>query len=463
MTRRILLVDDEPNLRRVTAIALGDENTEVVEVAGGTQALELLRDQLFDCVVSDLKMPSMDGLQLLAHVKETHSDLPFVLMTAHASVDTAVAALKQGAYDYLTKPIAKQDLRRLVDRAIEHGRLLNENRRLRHEVEDRHRPIGQSETWLSVVRTIERVAHSDATILLTGASGTGKEVLARYIHAQSDRHSGPFVAVNCAALPENLLESELFGHTKGAFTGADQARQGRFQRANGGTLLLDEVGDLPLELQAKLLRALQEREVDPIGANHPIRIDVRVVAATNADLQERVDKGSFRADLYYRLAVLPIRIPPLAERPGDPAVLFGHFLTEFAGEHVSMTDEAAHWINTHQWQGNVRELRNVAERCWLLGITTQLLATDLTRAIQLGERHPSFESGPGQDAREVSVLDPDHMILPDDGLSLEKLERAVVVAALKKFDGNKSAAARYLDIPRHVLIYRLEKYQIDDD
>jgi two-component system NtrC family response regulator len=462
MTARIVVVDDDESLRRVTALALSDANTEVREVPDGLRALELIRSFPPDCVVADLKMPGMDGLELLQRVKHESPDVPFVLMTAHGTVDTAVSALKLGAYDYLTKPVAKLDLRRLVARAIEHGRLRSENRRLRGVVAGQLRPLGQSRAWTEVIQTIERVATSEATILLTGESGTGKEVLARHIHGCSERNDGPFVAINCAALPPSLLESELFGHTKGAFTGADRARSGRFQQADGGTLLLDEVGELPLELQAKLLRALQEREVDPIGAQRPVKVDVRLVAATNAELRQRVDEGAFRADLYYRLAVLPIRVPPLRERPGDAPVLFAHFLAEFAGEPVRIEAEAADLLEASPWPGNVRELRNVAERCWLLGIGERLDAGALHRALHFGTEAPAGHlDGPALAAGpRPSVLNPEAILLPPESLPLEDLERAVVVAALRRFKGNKSAAARYLQVPRHVLIYRLEKFDI---
>ncbi|MGD2062003.1 MAG: sigma-54 dependent transcriptional regulator [Nitrospirota bacterium] len=445
---RILLVDDDRNLREVTSVGLRRHGFEVVTVSAAEAAVEAVREDEFDAVVTDLKMPGMGGMELLRRLHALQPVLPVVVLTAYGSIETAVQAMKDGAFDFATKPVDLDALALSLWRAVEHRRLTAENARLRAVVRAHGgspRLITVAPVMLAVIDTVHQVADSDATVLITGESGTGKELVARDLHDASGRAAGPFVAVNCVALPEELLESELFGHVKGAFTGAVHDQPGRFRQADGGTLLLDEIGDMPPALQAKLLRCLESGEVDPVGSAVPVGVDARVIAATNVDLEARVAAGDFREDLYYRLNVIPIHLPPLRERSEDIALLADHFLREMAGTEVTVDDAARGAMRTYAWPGNVRELKNLCRRLALLTRGKTIGADDLPEAIRCGV---------GGGAPSISrATAPAAATLPE-------MERAMVLQALEDHQWNKAAAARALGIPRHVLLYRLQKYGI---
>ncbi len=444
---KILIIDDDTSLRRVLEYNLQEEGYEVFAAADGAGGLALFDAHGPDLVITDLKMPGMSGFQVLERVKERSPQVPVMVLTAFGAVETAVEAMKLGAYDYITKPFNRDELRLAVRKALEMRGLAEENRRLREELSERaefRNIIGISRAMEQVFALVRKVADSDAAVLITGESGTGKELVARAIHSLSSRRSGPFVAINCAAIPKDLLESELFGHVKGAFTGAVRDKAGRFELAEGGTLFLDEVGELPVELQPKLLRALQEKEIEPVGGTTTRKLDVRVVAATNADLEEALSGGSFREDLYYRLAVIPIHLPPLRERGEDIPILVRHFAAKLGAPQVVFASDALESLQRHSWPGNVRELENAVERLLIMRNSDRISLEDLTGRISGGAR----EKG-----RVVN--------LPPEGYSLEQLEREVVLQALDRCSWNQTAAARFLRIPRHTLIYRMEKYRIN--
>jgi len=444
----ILLVDDDRNLREVTRVGLRRHGFEVVAVASAEAALDAAREGEFEVVVTDLKMPGMGGMELLRHLHGINPALPVVVLTAYGSIETAVLAMRDGAFDFSTKPVDLDALAITLWRAVEHRRLTTENARLRAVVLAQGgspRLISANPAMLQVIETIHQVADSDATVLITGESGTGKELVARDLHDASGRVSGPFVAVNCVALPDELLESELFGHVQGAFTGALRDHPGRFRRADGGTLLLDEIGDMPHALQAKLLRVLESGEVDPVGSVAPVAVNVRLIAATNVDLEARVAAGEFREDLYYRLNVVPIHVPPLRERPEDIALLVDHFLQEMEGSDVTMDAAARQALLTYAWPGNVRELKNLCRRLALVTRGETIGLGDLPEAIRRGSAGGASPTG----AAVVSKA-----------TTLPEMERAIVLQALEDHDWNRSAAARALGIPRHVLLYRVQKYGI---
>jgi DNA-binding NtrC family response regulator len=444
----ILLIDDDDSLRRVMEFSLTEAGYKVRAAGNGEEGLRLLEKDSFDAVVTDITMPGIGGMEVLARVRERDEGLPVVVITAYGTIESAVEAMKKGAFDYITKPFNRDELRLTLDRALRMRRLEKENVELRAEVTDRYRfesIIGVSEKIRDVLVMAGRVAPSGASVLITGESGTGKELLARGIHYNSSRAAGPFVAVNCAAIPENLIESELFGHVKGAFTGAIRDREGKFELADGGTLFLDEIGELRVDLQAKILRALQERQVDRVGGSHPLSVDVRVIAATNKDIERAVRAGSFREDLYYRLSVIRLHMPPLRERRDDIPLLVNHFLKKFiAGSNISVDTGALSLIKAYGWPGNVRELENVIEHASVLRRTDVISIADLPDKLKKGKA----------DVENI-VLN-----LPDEGISLEELEKNLIIKALEKHKGNQTRAAEYLGITRPTLIYRMEKYAI---
>ncbi|HYB40162.1 MAG TPA: sigma-54 dependent transcriptional regulator [Candidatus Methylomirabilis sp.] len=409
---RILVVDDDAEMTAMLARHLETEGMAVVAATGGKAALAALRSQEFDVVVTDLVMEELGGLEVLAAAAHSQPAPRVILMTAFGTLETAIEAIRQGAYDYLTKPFKLAEVTLAVRRALDDHRLRRENERLRAEVDRRHgleRILGRSRIMLETVAQIRAVAESDSSVLLLGESGTGKELVAQAIHWASPRRGGPFVAVNCAAVPETLLESELFGHERGAFTGADRRREGLFAAAGGGSLFLDEIGDMPLATQAKLLRVLQDRAVRPLGGTASVRLDLRIVAATNRDLSAMVKGGRFREDLYYRLAVIPVRLPSLRERPEDIMLIAEHCLRETAtrlGKEIGGFDEqAARWMETHTWPGNVRELENVVERAVVLArgsvITRADLGTEFTLDQANAPLRPTLATLEGQYVRRV--------------------------------------------------------------
>ncbi|RME30574.1 MAG: sigma-54-dependent Fis family transcriptional regulator, partial [Candidatus Zixiibacteriota bacterium] len=363
---KILLADDDSSLRRVLQFKLEQHGYEVTAVENGQLALDRLRDERYDLLLSDIKMPKLSGLELLEKAKGLQPDLKIILITAHATVSQAVQAVKSGAFDYITKPFEDDELLVALEKALAFGKLEDENRQLKGKLRRVSQPpqlIGVSKPFKEMMALVDKIAATDATVLITGASGTGKELIARILHDKSNRAEKEFIAVNCAAIPRELIESELFGHVKGAFTGAVRNKKGKFELADGGTLFLDEVGELALDLQAKLLRALQERVIEPVGGEKQIPVDVRVIGATNVNLEERVRAGRFREDLYYRLNVIPIRVPGLAERREDIPLLAKAFAARFApGEKITLSPDLLQALQQHSWPGNIRELENLLER-----------------------------------------------------------------------------------------------------
>jgi DNA-binding NtrC family response regulator len=451
----VLLIDDDEGLREVIAFQLEGAGYRVTAEPGGPEGLAAFDRDPPDVVLTDLKMPGMDGMAVLEAIRRRSPSTPVLVVTAFGTVETAVGAMRAGAHDYVTKPFSKEALLLKVERAAVHGRLLVENRQLKQRLDaSASRPfLVLSEPMRRLMEQVEQVARSDLPVLLGGESGTGKELVARELHRLSDRASRPFVAVNCAAIPAELLEAELFGHEKGAFTGAVARREGRFAAADGGTLLLDEVGDMPLALQPKLLRVLQERTFEPVGSSRSRPVDVRVVAATHRELAGRLADGSFREDLYYRLAVVPLRVPPLREQPEAIGPLFDLFCTteaRRAGRSLAI-DPAVHAeLARRPWPGNVRQLENVARRTALLARGPTVLPSDLAPVAEVLAVAPA-------DAVDLAGA---RVVLPEGGIDLNEVERAIVVEALRRCDGNKAAAARFLGIPRHVLVYRIEKYEL---
>lgn len=462
-SRSILVVDDEPGHRLMVRAVLEDKGWRVAEAADGSTALAALRSgRAPDVVLLDMRLPDMDGLTILRAVRELRPGLPVVMLTAFGSVGSAVDAMKKGAYDYLTKPADNDELEAVLDKAWQYGRLLRENERLRGEARSGPELVGQGPAMRRLVELIEQVAPSEATVLILGESGTGKELVAERIHALSDRRDGPLVKVNCAALPADLLESELFGYQRGAFTGAVKDKPGRFQLARGGTLFLDEVGELPLPLQPKLLRAIQERVVEPLGAVKPVETDVRIVAATNRDPREEVREGRFREDLYYRLNVLELRIPPLRERLDDLPILASHLLRKLGRKNRkevrAVSPEFLDALSRYDWPGNVRELENVLERALILAradvLTPDLLPPQILEAHEAGPGGrivlPARTAGGAETPRAVPDVSP--------GALLDEAERQALIQALQAHEGHRERTADALGISRRTLQYKLKKH-----
>jgi DNA-binding NtrC family response regulator len=446
MKPKILVIDDDTSLRRVLEYNLQEEGYQVQTASSGEEGVYLFGQSQPNLVVTDMKMSGMDGLMVLKSIKERSPETLVIIITAFGTVDLAVGAMKAGAYDYITKPFNRDELKLTVRKALQFSGLAQENKRLKSELEDKadfRTIIGTSKEMEKVFDVIRKVADTEAPVLITGESGTGKELVARSLHANSARRDAPFVAINCAAIPRDLLESELFGHVRGAFTGATRDKTGKFQLAEGGTLFLDEVGDLPVELQPKLLRALQEKEVEPVGGTALQKLDVRIVSATNLDVDQAIADGTFREDLYYRLSVIPIHLPPLRGRRKDIPVLIRHFCKKHGAEQVTFDAAALAALVGYPWPGNVRELENTVERLLIMRDSSLIGLNELPDKIRVG----------GAPAGAV-------VNLPEEGYPLEQLEREVVVAALERNSWNQTAAARFLSIPRHTLVYRIEKYHI---
>ncbi len=444
----ILLIDDDDSLRRVMEFSLTEAGYRVQTASSGEEGFRLFEKDSFDAVITDITMAGMSGMEVLAKVRLRDSRLPIIIITAYGTIESAVEAMRKGAFDYITKPFNREELRLTLDKALRMRRLEKENVELRAEVTDRYRfesIVGASEKLRDLLDMAGRVAPSDASILITGETGTGKELLAKGIHHNSLRANGSFVAVNCAAIPEHLIESELFGHVRGAFTGAVKDKEGKFELADSGTLFLDEIGDLRVDLQAKILRALQERQVDRVGGSRPVPVDVRLVAATNKDIERAVKEGVFREDLYYRLSVITLHMPPLRERRDDIPILVQHFLRKFNKDaDVRIEPQALAVLMSYGWPGNVRELENIIERASVLRRGTMIASAELPDKIKGGKTNV-----------ENIVLN-----LPDGGISLEDLEKSLIMKALEKNKGNQTRAAEYLGITRPTLIYRMEKYGI---
>ncbi len=451
----LLVVDDEETQREMLASILTRAGFAVETAADGREALERLEGEPFDLVLTDQKMPGMDGLELLERAREMHAALPVVLMTAHGSVSSAVAAMKHGAADYLTKPFEKDELIVVLEKTLRQSRLENEVVTLRGALKERYRLgniIGSSPAMREVFSMIERVAPADVPVLIQGESGTGKELVARAIHENSPRSGGPFVALNCAAVPEGLLESEFFGHERGAFTGATRAHAGRFEQASGGTLFLDEIGAMRVDLQAKLLRAIQEKEIQRLGSATAIKVDARVLAATGEDLEEAIRQKGFREDLYYRLSVVPMELPALRERTEDIPLLVDSFLAaataKFAKEPMTIASDVLDRLQAHGWPGNVRELENCIERMVVLSRGPRLTLEDLPPVVRDGPKAarvgPKFE-------------------LPPGGVQLQSLERQLIQQALDRTRGRLGPAARLLGVSYKTLQYRVRKHGLELD
>jgi len=453
VTRRglVLVVDDDVSARRVVSMQIEEAGYEAVGAANGEEAQRIIAERRPKLIITDLRMPGFSGIDLLRRIREDSLDTTVIIITAFGSVETAVEAMKAGAYDYVTKPIDYEALLLAVDRAMERQQLLEEVRNLRSALDQRYgfdSIIGKSKVLLRTLEMASRVAQRDSTVLIRGETGTGKELLARAIHHNSRRKSRPFVTINCGAIPKDLIEAELFGFTRGAFTGAYTSKPGRIELADGGTLFLDEVGELPFEVQAKLLRLLQQGELEKVGASGPVTVDVRVLAATHRDLHAMIEDGAFREDLYYRLAVVPLELPPLRERRDDIPELVQHLFVKLKEKHgmpgFRIQPGLVRRLSGYRWPGNVRELENVIERMIVLSANDEITERDLPEEIQ----------------QTTSRDDTFFLQLPEEGISLEAVERELLLRALEKFGWNQTQAARYLDISRRTLIYRMEKYDL---
>lgn len=447
----VLVVDDDENLRWITQAQLEDAGFRAETAESGEQALERIRIDPPSLVITDLKMPGMTGMALLGQIRKMEPDMPIILITAFGTIQSAVEAVKAGAYDYLTKPINYEDLVLIINRALEHQKLVEEVRTLRASLDRKYgfeNIIGKSDALLSVLDMAARAARSNSTILIRAETGTGKELLARAIHLNSTRRDRPFVTINCGAIPRDLLESELFGHVKGAFTGAMAHKKGRIEMADGGTVFLDEIGEMPLELQVKLLRMIQQGEIDKVGSPEPVSVDVRIVAATHRNLTAMIEDQTFREDLYYRLAVIPLELPPLRERAEDIPELVQYFFIkakEKAGRpEVVLPEALIPYFQNYRWPGNIRELENVVERIIVLARGNEITFQDLPASLR-------------QQRQTVESL---NLELPTRGISLEAVERELILRALQKAQWNQTHAAKYLDISRKALIYRIEKHGI---
>ncbi len=454
---RILLIDDDNSLREVVQFILTEAGHEVLSAADGEAGLDLMAREP-DLVITDIRMPGMDGMEVLRRVRQTPAAPPVIMLTAHGTVEQAVEAMQQGAFTYLLKPFAREELKLTVDKALHTRSLEMDNVRLRRLLKQRAPESGMvysSRPMADLMEMLRRVASNDATVLISGESGTGKELAARACHDLSDRWDKPFVTVNCGAIPGTLMESELFGHTKGAFTGANQASPGRIRAAQSGTLFLDEIGELPLDLQPKLLRVLDTKQVDPVGGTHPIEVDFRLVCATNRDLETETAQGRFREDLLFRINVLQLTMPSLRERPEDIAPLWNHFTLMHGGQDLMTDPDLLKALEKRPWRGNVRELKNLNQRLVLMRQADTLTLADLERLSPRAGNLAPVTAGTGEMEGGLP-LGP----LPAGGLSLVALEKEVIRRALDLCGGNRSKTASYLGIPRHVLVYRITKYEI---
>ena len=452
LSRDILFIEDDAAGREMGVYNLTAAGYRVDAAAAGDEGLALFDPARHRLVITDLRLPGKSGMEVLREIRRRDPSVPVLMVTAYGDVDTAVEAMKAGAHDFIPKPFSRDQLLVRVERALESAALVEEVRELRVRAGGIERPIiCASAAMTQVLDLVDRVAPSDATVLVSGETGTGKELVARRIHARSRRSRGPFVVINCAAIPAELLESELFGHEKGTFTGATRARTGRFRQADGGTVFLDEIGELPLAVQGRLLRVLQEGSVDVLGADHPTQVDVRVVAASNRDLAQLTAEGQFREDLLYRLNVVEIALPPLRERPEEIEPLLRHFVGELArGRDLVVEADLLEALRERSWPGNVRELFNVCERLVTLCSGDRLSRDELPaeRGAAPGSTADPFEQWP---------------LLPEQGLSLVDLERRVIERVLALKGGNVTQAAQYLRVPRHILAYRMVKYGLRRD
>jgi len=452
MKGSILIADDEAGIRESLTIVLEDEGYNCTAVSDGDAAKSAIDEGSFDIIISDLKMPKTDGIGVLEYALKKSSDTLTIIITAHATVETAIKALRKGAADYILKPLDFDEVLIRIENLLEHKSLVQENKYLREQIDKEYNfnhIIGESTAMKQVYKMVERVSQATSNVLVTGQSGTGKELVARAIHSNSDRAKKPFLAINCGAIPENLVESELFGHKKGAFTGATEDKEGVFVAANGGTVFLDEVAEIPLNLQVNLLRVLQEREVKPVGSNQTLSFDTRIIAATNKDLKEEVESNNFRDDLYYRLNVVEISLPPLEQRREDIPLLAHHFLKKYNKELKrnlkGIASEAMGAMMAYEWKGQVRELENVIERAVLLSDGDYLSLDDLPNSLQKPSEDGEFQ------------MDNDKL---DEAMQV--FEKHHIQSVLKRTDGNKSEAARLLGIDPSTLYRKMERLGLSD-
>ncbi len=447
LKRKVLLVDDDEGIRAVLEYNLKEVGLDVISAPSAEGGWKLFRSDAPDLVITDVRMAGMSGMDLLSRIRSADPAALVIVITAYGTIQQAVEAMKKGAYDYVTKPFDRDALKMTVRKALEFASVRQENRQLRTELKGRFslsRLVGKSPAMQALSKLLARVASTDATVLIQGETGTGKELVARALHYNSPRSSANFVTVNCTAIPRELLESELFGHVKGAFTGATGPKTGKFELADGGTVFLDEIGDIDVGLQKKLLRVLQEREIDKVGDRAPHPVEVRVIAATNQPLNHLVETGAFRKDLYYRLNVFPITMPPLRERREDIPLLIDHFLEKLGATGIRVTENALALLAAHDWPGNVRELENTIERALILRNNEEEIGV---KEITLGQV-------------ENNTHGPKALDIPEGGIVLEEVEKRLIVEALRKTGGNQSAAARLLGISRQTLIYRIQKHAI---
>jgi len=456
MSKTVLVVDDEPEILKAVRGNLMDDGYEVLEALDGPEALKRVEEEPPDLVLLDIKMPGMNGIEVLEQLKQGHPQLPVVMMSAHGTIETAVKATKLGAFDFIEKPLSLERLTVVVQKALDYRQLEEETLFLRRKEEARHQLTGHSEVLLELRRQIEIVAPTSAWILIRGENGTGKEIVAHTIHRLSKRKNKPFVEVNCAAIPEDLIESELFGHEKGAFTGATAQRKGKFDLAHGGTLFLDEIGDMSLKTQAKILRILQEQKFERVGGGKTITVDVRVLAATNKDLEYEISQGNFREDLYYRINVVPLEVPPLRDRKEDLAELVAEFLKEYAyktnTERKAMTPAALQCLEEYDWPGNVRELKNLIERLVIMTPGPAIETKDLPA-------HLSKKTEP----EGLSGVDPDFLKETDFRTARGQFEKEFILRKLQEFGGNIAYTAEALGIERSHLHKKIKAYGIKAD
>ena len=455
----ILVVDDEEDIRSSLRMILEYEGMRMAEAGSGPAALDQIETNPPDAVLLDIKMPRVDGLEVLGELRKRSSDLPVVMISGHGTIETAVEATRLGAFDFMQKPLERDRVLLVLRNALEQGRLRRENLTLRQSSEGPVQMVGASAALGSVKDAVAKAAPTKASVLITGESGTGKELVARAIHFASPRAEQPFVKVNCAAIPEELIESELFGHVKGSFTGASKDQEGKFVRADGGTIFLDEIGDMSLKTQAKVLRVLQDGDVEPVGAASSLTVDVRVVAATNKDLADEIREGRFREDLFFRLNVVPIKMPPLRERPDDIAALVAYFAEAFCSENgfrtKSFTDEAVAVLRGLHWRGNVRELRNAVERLIIMSPGDRIDAGDIPQGLGLA-----------LDQRDTPSLE-GSLVVQHEGMTLQQFkdgaERAYLLTKLRANDWNVAATAKSIETPRSNLYKKLEAYDLQRD
>ncbi len=449
----LLLVEDETRMREVIMMLLSDLQLNFFEARDGAEAREIFANETIHLVITDLKLPKVSGMELLRHIMEHKPQVPVIIITAFGSIDNAVEAIRLGAFDYVTKPFTEDKLRSCVKKALQISRLTSEVEYLRQEIEGKYtfdNIIGNSSEICEILRLAGEVSHTDTTVLITGESGTGKELLSRATHLNSPRSKGPFLPVNCAAIPSTLLEAELFGHERGAFTGAHQRKKGKFELASSGTIFLDEVGDMELEVQAKFLRVLESKSFERLGGTSTLPTNVRVIAATNKDLEKMVQQGRFREDLYYRISVFPIRIPPLRERRADIPLLCRYFINEFSTAFgrrpPTMSEKVMELLCNHPWKGNIRELRNVLERAMIL-----------TKGDTITSRHIILHEPQGKHLGELDLNQIVKLLIRDHRVGLEELEKSCIHFAMEAAGNNVSRAARLLHLSRATLRYRLDK------